>query len=50
MIACMSAAVDGYSLRNQALLIELRVPEALMELIRLSYRALESAAASVGRR
>jgi hypothetical protein len=39
----MSAAVDGYSLRNQALLIELRVPEALMELIRLSYRALESA-------
>jgi hypothetical protein len=39
----MSAAVDGYSLRNQALFIELGVPEALMELIRLSYRALESA-------
>jgi len=43
VLSCMSAGVDGLCSRNQTLLIEMGVPDLLMRVVNLSYRAMEGA-------
>ena len=43
ILSCMSAGVDGLCSRNQTLLIEMGVPDLLMRVVNLAYRAMEGA-------